>query len=112
MPTTSCRAHAVMRRASWRKRRAPSRPRSREANGQTQRYLSVLAAYLQAKEVTLRRMYIETMQEVLTRSPALVVDDRLKGLVPFLQLNCRRRSTPAPPRPAGNQAAQSQGAPR
>jgi membrane protease subunit HflK len=71
-----------------------------EATGQTQRFLSVLAAYQQAKEVTLRRMYIETMQAVLTRSPALVVDDKLKGLVPFLPLT---PPNPAPPpRPATN----------
>jgi membrane protease subunit HflK len=68
-----------------------------QATGQTQRFLSVFAQYQQAKDVTLRRMYIETMQDILTRSPTLVVDDKLKGLVPFLPL-----SLPAPgaPRPA------------
>ena len=39
-------------------------------------------------------MYIETMQDILTHSPALVVDDKLKGLVPFLPL-----SLPAPGAP-------------
>jgi modulator of FtsH protease HflK len=58
-----------------------------QATGQTQRFLSVLKAYQQAKDVTLRRMYIETMQDILSRSPALIVDDKLKGLVPFLPLN-------------------------
>jgi membrane protease subunit HflK len=77
-----------------------------QANGQTQRFLSVLAAYQQAKDVTLRRMYIETMQDILTRSPALIVDDKLKGLVPFLPLNPPN----APPPPAA--AAPAQGAPR
>src|SRR5262249_46216908 len=48
------------------------------ATGQTQRFLSVLAQYREAKDVTLQRMYIETMQDILTRSPALVVDDKLK----------------------------------
>ena len=38
-----------------------------QATGQTQRFLSVLTAYKQAKDVTLRRMYIETMQDILTR---------------------------------------------
>ena len=37
-----------------------------QATGQTQRFLSVLAAYQTAKDVTLRRMYIETMQDILT----------------------------------------------
>ncbi len=66
-----------------------------QATGQTQRFLSVLAAYQQAKDVTLQRMYIETMQDILTRSPTLVVDDKLRGLVPFLPLNLPN----SPPRP-------------
>ena len=69
-----------------------------QATGQTQRFLAVLAAYQTAKDVTLRRMYLETMQDIMTHSSALVVDDRLKGLVPFLPLNL---PAPAPPRPGG-----------
>ena len=101
------RAPAAMRRGSSRRARARGRPPSPRRPAQTQRFLSVLAAYQQAKDVTLQRMYIETMQDILTHSPALVVDDRLKGLVPFLPLNCRptaaraaaplRRPPPRPP---------------
>jgi modulator of FtsH protease HflK len=83
------------------------------ATGQTQRFLSVLAAYQQAKDVTLQRMYIEAMQDILTHSSSLVVDDKLKGLVPFLPLNLpngpppnRPTATPATP------ATPSQGASR
>lgn len=82
-----------------------------QATGQTQRFLSVLAAYRQAKDVTLRRMYIETMQDILTRSPALVVDDKLKGLVPFLPLNPPNAPSPRPTTPT-TQAAPAQGASR
>ena len=77
-----------------------------EATGQTQRFLSVLTAYRAAKDVTLRRMYLETMQDILTHSPTMVVDDNLKGLVPFLPLNLPDRATPAPtqgPPPASSQ---------
>jgi membrane protease subunit HflK len=81
-----------------------------QATGQTQRFLSVLAAYQQAKEVTLRRMYIETMQDILTRSPALVVDDKLKGLVPFLPLT-PPNAAPRPGAPS-TQPAPAQGASR
>ncbi len=56
------------------------------ATGQTQRFDSVLAAYETAKDVTLRRMYLDTMQSILSNSQTLVVDDRLKGIVPFLPL--------------------------
>ena len=116
--TTSCRAPVAMPRASWRRGRAPGRPRSPQATGQTQRFLSVLAAYQAAKDVTLRRMYLETMQDILTHSPSLVVDDKLKGLVPFLPLNLpnphagahRLRRAPHRPPPPGGIAGE--GAPR
>jgi membrane protease subunit HflK len=94
-----------------------------QATGQTQRFLSVLAAYQTAKDVTLRRMYLETMQDILTHSPSLVVDDRLKGLVPFLPLNLPAPGVPSAPTipggapstaasPGPSQAAPRVGAPR
>jgi membrane protease subunit HflK len=57
------------------------------SQGESQRFLSVYAAYVQAKDVTLKRLYIETMQDILKNSPAIIVDDKLRGLVPLLQLN-------------------------
>ena len=75
-----------------------------EATGQSQRFDVVLAAYRQAKDITLRRMYLDSMQSVLTHARTLVVDDKLKGLVPFLPLNVPATDTPLPPpppRPAG-----------
>jgi modulator of FtsH protease HflK len=67
------------------------------ATGQSQQFESVLSAYQQAKDITLRRMYLDTMEDILSHSQALVVDDRLKGLVPFLPLNL---PPPGPARPA------------
>ena len=58
-----------------------------QATGETKRFLSVLAAYRTAKDVTLQRMYLDTMRDVLSHSQTLVVDDQLKGLLPMLQLN-------------------------
>ena len=66
-----------------------------EASGQAQRFLSVYGAYTLAKDVTARRLYIETMQEILTKTPSLVVDDKLQGIVPYLPLDTR---TGAPPK--------------
>ncbi len=57
-----------------------------QARGESQRFLSVLKAYDAAKQVTMQRLYIETMQDLLTHSPTTVVDDRLKGVVPYLPL--------------------------
>lgn len=68
-----------------------------EAGGQAQRFLSVYNAYTAAKDVTLRRLYIETMQEILTKSPSIVVDDRLRGIVPYLPLDTVRPPAPAQP---------------
>ncbi len=68
-----------------------------EANGQTQRFDVVYAAYQQAKDITLRRMYLDTMQAVLAHARTLVVDDKLKGLVPFLPLNVPAADAPKPP---------------
>lgn len=56
------------------------------ARGESARFLSVLSAYEQAQDVTTRRMYLETMEEILKRNPKVIVDDRLQGVVPFLQL--------------------------
>jgi membrane protease subunit HflK len=56
------------------------------ATGEAQRFLSVYAAYTQAKDVTLKRLYIETMQDVLKNAPAIVVDDKLRGILPMLNL--------------------------
>ena len=68
-----------------------------EAAGQAQRFLSVYNAYAAAKDVTLRRLYIETMQEILTKSPSIVVDDKLRGIVPYLPLDTVRPPAPAQP---------------
>jgi modulator of FtsH protease HflK len=80
-----------------------------EASGQAQRFLSVYQAYEASKDVTLKRLYIETMQEILQRTPSIVVDDKLQGIVPYLPLDVQRQATaprPAVPGPA------PQGAPR
>ncbi len=56
------------------------------ANGEAQRFLSVYAAYTLAKDVTLKRLYIETMQDIVKNTPSIVVDDKLRGILPMLQL--------------------------
>ncbi len=57
-----------------------------EAKGQAQRFESVLKAYAAAKDVTMQRLYIETMQEIMSNTPSIVVDDKLRGVVPYLPL--------------------------
>jgi len=68
------------------------------AKGEAQRFLSVLAAYDTAQDITMKRIYLETMEDILKRNPKLIVDDKLQGLVPLLNLG--DPGTRAP-RPAG-----------
>jgi membrane protease subunit HflK len=75
-----------------------------QANGQAQRFESVLKAYQAAKDVTLRRLYLDTMEDVLAHSQPLIVDDKLKGLVPFLPLNVPPPVPPLPAAPASSAA--------
>ncbi len=70
-----------------------------EASGQAQRFLSVLKAYDAAKDVTLRRLYIETMEDILRRTPTVVVDGNLRGIVPFLPLNDAGHAPPGGGKP-------------
>ena len=73
-----------------------------DATGQTQRFNAVYAAYSQAKDITLRRMYLDAMENILTHARTQVVDDKLKGLVPFLSLGgadangAKAAATPVP----------------
>ncbi|WP_237216642.1 FtsH protease activity modulator HflK [Falsiroseomonas oryziterrae] len=95
------------------------------ARGEAQRFVSVLTAYQAAQDVTLRRMYIETMEEILRRNPTVLVDSGLQGVVPFLNLGgevsrapvaaAPQLTRPAPAPQLGNpnqMPARPQGVPR
>jgi membrane protease subunit HflK len=76
-----------------------------ESTGQAQRFLSVLKAYQAAKDVTMQRLYIETMQNILSHTQATIVDNRLQGVVPFLSLSGSDRANPlAQPAPKAGAA--------
>jgi membrane protease subunit HflK len=85
-----------------------------QATGQGQRFLSVLKAYDAAKEVTMQRLYLETMQEILVKTPSIILDDSLKGVLPLLPLNDTTKPLPPPPlsSPVLNPPAPPRGAPR
>ncbi len=82
------------------------------AGGEAQRFLSVLGAYQVARDVTVRRMYLETMEEILRRNPKIIVDDRLQGIMPLLPLGAdQTRPQPAPAGAPPAPSAQRQLAP-
>ena len=61
--------------------------RVNEALGETARFESILKEYRQAKDVTRKRLYIETMQNVLPKvTDVYVIDKNQKSLLPLLNL--------------------------
>jgi len=63
-----------------------------EAEGEADRFTSVFNAYKENPEVTRRRMYLETLQDVLTGSDKVILDSGTGGAVPYLPLNELRGS--------------------
>ena len=68
-----------------------------EAEGEASRVTAVLGEYEKAPEVTRRRLYLETMEQVLGRVDKIILDDDAggggQGVVPYLPLNELRRGT-------------------
>ena len=62
--------------------------RVNEAEGDVKRFNAVLAEYLKAPEVTKRRLYIETMREIIPKlGNKVIIDDDASQLLPLLQLS-------------------------
>jgi membrane protease subunit HflK len=65
--------------------------RVNKAQGEANRFLDVLKEYRQAKDVTKRRLYLESMDQLLNRVGEIyVIDADQKGLVPLLDLQKAR----------------------
>ncbi|WP_373353824.1 FtsH protease activity modulator HflK [Pseudoroseicyclus sp. CXY001] len=74
-----------------------------DALGQASRFTSVLQAYQTAEDVTRRRLYLETMEEVLGETNMIILDDAIaggsgggQGVIPYLPLNELGRTAPPP----------------
>jgi modulator of FtsH protease HflK len=74
-----------------------------EAAGESKRFLAVYREYKKAPEVTRRRMYYETMSQVLAPMNKIIVDDAAKGVVPYFQLPPLSKSLPAAAAPRSSQ---------
>jgi membrane protease subunit HflK len=69
--------------------------RVNEAEGDAARFNALLAEYIKAPEVTRRRIYIETLQEVMpTVRSKIVVDERTRSILPFLNLDSPKGDRP------------------
>jgi membrane protease subunit HflK len=69
--------------------------RINEAEGDVARFSALLAEYIKAPEVTRRRIYIETLQDVMpaVRSK-IIVDERTRSILPFLNLDAPKGERP------------------
>ena len=65
--------------------------RINEAEGDVARFSALLAEYSKAPEVTRRRIYIETLQDVMPgiRSK-IIIDEQTRSILPFLNLDAVR----------------------
>jgi membrane protease subunit HflK len=69
--------------------------RINEAEGDAARFSALLAEYSKAPEVTRRRIYIETLQDVMPgiRSK-IIVDEETRGILPLLNLDAQKGDRP------------------
>ena len=65
--------------------------RINEAEGDVARFSALLAEYSKAPEVTRRRIYIETLQDVMPgiRSK-IIIDERARSILPLLNIDSKR----------------------
>ena len=59
-----------------------------DAKGQAERFRQVYNQYVRAKDVTRKRMYLETMEKVLEDMDKVIIDKGVsKGVLPYMPLN-------------------------
>src|SRR5680860_508102 len=75
-----------------------------EAQGEADRFTQVLEQYQKAPDVTRRRIFIDTMQEVLSKTDKIIIDDKVgTGVVPYLPLSELQKRTPPATQEGGQQ---------
>lgn len=67
----------------------------KDADGDSQRFLSVYNEYVKAPQVTRERIFLETMESVLKNSNKVLLDGK-QGVVPYLPLNDLPKGTVPP----------------
>src|SRR5215469_4521822 len=81
-----------------------------EAKGETSRFLQIYDQYKKAPSVTRQRMYLETMERILSDTNKTIIDTGRSGpgVVPYLPLT----ELPVPPARSSGGSSSSSGAPR
>ena len=69
--------------------------RINEAEGDVARFSALLAEYSKAPEVTRRRIYIETLQDVLPGIRSMfIIDEQMRSILPLLNLDAQKGDRP------------------
>lgn len=69
--------------------------RVNQAEGDAERFNALLEEYLKAPQVTQRRLYLETLNEVLPRLKSkIILDESAQGILPLLQLDPKTGGAP------------------
>ncbi|MGH6928076.1 MAG: FtsH protease activity modulator HflK, partial [Dongiaceae bacterium] len=80
------------------------------ATGDANRFLAVYEEYKQAKSITERRIYLETMEEIMQKMRKVLIDTGSgSGAVPYLPLDqLLRQQAPSAPTQSPGSAGASQ----
>ena len=82
LPKARGQAAQIIRQA-----RAYQDKKVKHALGESEKFLQLLKEYRRAKQVTRKRLFIETMEEILPGMDKVILDKQVKGkLLPLLQL--------------------------
>lgn len=66
----------------------------KESEGEAARFIAIYTEYANAPEVTRKRMFLETMEEVLGGMPMTIIESGVgQGVVPYLPLDELRRNS-------------------
>jgi modulator of FtsH protease HflK len=77
--------------------------RLNRAQGETNRFMATLKEYNQAKDIISKRIYIETMEEILPNIEKVIIDgkvgDRVLPYLPLERLKARTGTAPEDQKP-------------
>ncbi|MDR2189368.1 MAG: FtsH protease activity modulator HflK [Azonexus sp.] len=79
------------------------------AEGDASRFRQIQGEYAKAPEVTRQRLYLETMQDIYTRTTKVLIDTKGQGNLLYLPLDKLMQSAAAIPAAAANEAAAASG---
>jgi membrane protease subunit HflK len=63
----------------------------KKAKGDAERFAKILSAYRRVPQITEKRLYIETLEEILPKVKKIIIDEEAKGLLKLLNLQAEEK---------------------